>query len=150
MNVQSIVDAIQSHALATGAFEHVNAHEPKRAPGSNLHAAVWVQEMSPCPGVSGLSLTAVRLEFNVRVYTSMLAEPQDAIDPQVMDAVDALMAAYHSDLTFDGLIHAIDVFGAYGNKIKATAGYINQDGKLFRVMTITLPVVVADVWNQVA
>jgi hypothetical protein len=30
----------------------------------------------------------------------------------------------------------------------ARAGYINQDNKMYRVMTITLPLVVNDTWLQ--
>jgi hypothetical protein len=33
--------------------------------------------------------------------------------------------------------------------LSAQAGYINQDGKLMRVMTIMLPLVVNDAWVQV-
>jgi carbon-monoxide dehydrogenase large subunit len=32
--------------------------------------------------------------------------------------------------------------------LSAVAGYINQDGKVLRVMTLTLPLVVNDVWSQ--
>jgi len=34
--------------------------------------------------------------------------------------------------------------------LSALAGYLNQDGKLYRVMTVTLPIIINDIWAQVA
>jgi hypothetical protein len=146
----AILDALQSHAMASGLFERVNGHEPKNAPGNGLTAAVWVDEIGPSPAASGLAGTSVRLVFNVRVYTSMLAEPPDTIDPNMLAAVDALMGAYSADFELGGLVRNVDLLGQGGGQpMSAKAGYLNQDGKLFRVMTIVLPVIINDVWNQV-
>lgn len=149
LNVTGILDAVVSHALSLGFFEAVNTHEPKSSPGHGLSAAVWVQDIGPGPG-SGLASTSSLLVLNLRLYTSMLTEPQDAIDPNLMDALDALMAAYHGDFTLDGLVRNVDVFGAGGVPLRAQAGYITQDSTLLRVMTIALPLIVNDLWEQVA
>jgi hypothetical protein len=42
----------------------------------------------------------------------------------------------------------VDLLGQFGTPLSAQAGYVNQDGRLFRIMTITLPLVVNDVWGQ--
>lgn len=144
----AIVEAVESHAAASGRFERVNRHEPKNAPGHGLTAAVWVQRLAPLALRSGLAATSALLLVNVRAYSNMVAEPQDAIDPNLTAAVDALMAAYSSDFTLDGLVAEVDLLGQHGTTLAAEAGYLEQDKKLFRVMTLTVPLVINDVWSQ--
>lgn len=145
----SIMDKLQSHAMTLGVFERVNLHEPKNAPGSGLTCAIWADFIGPVPSSSGLAATNALLVFNIRVYSNMLAEPQDYIDPEVINTVSLLMTAYSGDFELGGSVAWIDLLGQSGRVMQAQAGYINQDGKMFRVMTITLPVVMNDSWEQV-
>lgn len=150
MNIAGILDGVVSHAAASGWFERVNSHEPKNAPGKGLTAAVWVQSMGPVPTGSGLQATTGHVVFNVRVYSSMLQEPQDAIDPNMLAAVDALFAAYSGDFDLGGTVRCVDLLGQAGTPLSAQAGYLTIDNKIFRVMTVTLPVLVNDAWEQVS
>lgn len=149
LDVDGTVDAVISHAMASGYFDQVNGHEPKNAPGNGLTAAVWFDTMRAVLS-SGLASVSVLLVLNVRLYTSMLQEPQSAIDPALLRASGALFAAYAGDFTLGGLVREVDLFGAEGTPLLAKAGYLNQDNKLYRVVTITLPVVVNDAWDEVA
>jgi hypothetical protein len=145
-----LVDKAVSRAKSLGLFETVNAHEPKNAPGSGLRAAVWVQALEPITA-SGLAATSARVEINTRIYTNMLREPPDAIDPEMLAAADALIAAYSSNFDLDlAGVRGVDLLGAYGKPLSAQAGYLNQDGKLYRVITVVLPVIVNDLWPQSA
>lgn len=147
---QNVIDAASSHALASGWFDTVNGHEPKSAPGNGITAAVWIDSVRPLPLRSGLAATSALLVLNVRVYTSFVAKPEDAIDPNLAGAVGALMTAYSGDFDLGGTVAEVDLLGVYGAPLSAQAGYLNQDNKLYRVMTIVLPAVVNDVWDQVA
>lgn len=149
IDATTLIGAVRDHALTTGLFERVNGHEPKNAPGNGLTAAVWVQDIGPVLS-SGLAKTSARLALNVRIYSSMLQEPQDAIDPNIVSAVDDLFTAYSSDFELGGNVRCVDLLGMAGAPLSAQAGYLEQDKKLFRVMTITLPLIVDDAWDQVA
>ncbi len=149
VNFPGILDAVASHALASGLFEAVNGHEPKSAPDNGLTAAVWVQSIAPIRS-SGLAATSGRLELVVRLYTGMLSEPQDAIDPGLLAAVSTLLAAYSGDFELGGQVRAVDLLGQAGEPLSAQAGYINQDHRLYRIMDIRLPILVNDLWQQVA
>jgi len=149
LDVDGIVNAVVSHAMASGWFERVNGHEPKNAPGNGLTAAVWAARVRPVLS-SGLASSSALVVLNVRLYTSMLQEPQDAIDPTMLQALSSLFEAYSGDFTLGGVAREVDLFGSEGTPLQAEAGYLNQDGRLFRIFTITLPVVVNDVWDQVA
>lgn len=147
LDTNGIFDALTSHAASLGIFEIVQMHEPKMSPGSGLCFALWCASISPSR--SGLNSTSVQVVFEARIYVSMLQEPQDGIDSTIMSAVDALMDAYNGDFDLGNEVRNIDIFGEEGTKLTAVAGYINQDNKLYRVMTITIPVIVNDVWSQV-
>jgi hypothetical protein len=146
--VLDLFTKVESHALKLALFERVNTHEPKNAPGKGLSAAIWVQRIGPAPTDSGLAATTARIELRVRIYSSMLQEPQDSIDPNILAAVVKLLEQYSEDFTLGGTIRNVDVLGQTGEPLGAQAGYINQDGKMMRVMDITLPLIVNDVWTQ--
>lgn len=144
-----IIDAAVSHALSAGLFEKVNGHEPKSSPATGgLTAGVWVERIDPIARHSGLAATSVRLELSVRLYTSMLSEPQDSIDPNLTAAACILMNLYSGDFTLGGLVSFVDLLGVHGTKLSARAGYLTLDKAHYRVMTITLPAIVSDVWTQ--
>lgn len=148
LDITTILDQVQSHALASGYFDAVNGSEPKSPPGTGLTAAVWVEQIGPARGASSLIATSVRLAFYVRLYAPMNQEPADAIDPNLMKALDSLMAAYSGDFTLGGTVRDVDLLGQFGDPLSARAGYLVESGNEYRVMTITLPVIVNDLWDQ--
>lgn len=148
IEIEAILDAIVSHAMTQGLFDSVNKHEPKSAPGTGLNAGIWVQSMEPVSARSGLNTTSARIQFTCRIYGSMLQSPMDEIDPTIAKAADALFRAYHEDFTLDGLVAEVDLLGAYGSPLTAEMGYLEIDKQLMRVMDITVPVIINDVWSQ--
>lgn len=151
LNVAGIYDAVQTHLLRTGWFDRVCGHEPKNAPGNGLTAALWLAKLGPDSERSGLAATAGRLTLTVRLYSPMLAEPPDGIDLDLAQATHAVMVALSGDLTLGGLVQAIDLLGmSSSERLGGEAGYLNQDQKLYRVMVITVPLLIADLWSQSA
>lgn len=150
---QGIIDALASHAAASGYFERVNGFEPTTAPGYGLTAGVWVDRIAPVPAVSGLNSTSAVLTMFVRIYTSAESDPPDAIDPHMVDATDALMAAYSADFRLGGLVHSVDLLGRTGGPLgvglTAQAGYLELSDATLRVMTLSVPLIVIDLWEQV-
>lgn len=149
LGVGDIMDAVVSHAQASGWFEQVTAHEPKNAPGKGVSCAVYFRRARCVRTRSGLDVTSACVEFTARIYTDMLMEPQDDIDPTAVSAMDALMGAYIGDFTLGELIAAVDVFGAHGGALQADAGYIPIDGRVYRSIDVNLPLLVDDLWEQI-
>lgn len=155
LDIDAVLDSVVSHAMELGFFERVNQHEPKNAPGNGLTCAVWVDRIDPVAQASGLAATSARLVLMVRLYTNMLSEPQDMIDPNLVKATNALMVAYSgvytlgSDAQLLSDVRNIDLLGQTGVSLSAQAGYLEQDDGSYRVMTLTLPVIVNDAWDQV-
>lgn len=152
LNVRTLRDGLQNHALASGWFDAVNGEEPKSPPPTRgLTAAVWPQLLEPATGGSGLTSTTIRIAFTVRLYMGMGVDPADDIDPYMIDACDDLMGRYSSDFTLDGLIKQIDLLGTYGKPLGFEAGYQRMEsGTEFRVIDILCPLIVNDLWDQEA
>lgn len=150
LDTAGIFSAVTSHAAGLGKFDRVNRHEPKSAPGSGVSAHIIVNRLDPAQRRSGLSSTTVRLELLVVIYQNMLKEPQDSIDPSVLSAVDALMAAYSGDFALGGKAANVDLLGAHGAPLSAQAGYVDIDKFKYRAMTVTLPLIINDLWEQVS
>lgn len=149
INSQDLIDQIASKAMTLGLFDRVNQHEPKNKPGRGLTCAVWIDRIEPARGRSSLNATDVRVVFNVRIYTNMLQQPQDAIDPSVMNACDLLMEAYTGDFDLGDPNRFIDLLGmTQGHEMMAQSGYINIDNMVYRVMTLVVPVIVQNAWTQ--
>lgn len=146
--VLTLFDKVVSFALATGWFDHVNQHEPKSAPGHGLECSVWINSISPVRS-SGLSATSGVVILYARVYTNFRQQPFDMIDPNVTSAAVELMGALTGDFDLGGEARNIDVLGMTGNPLSAQAGYVEIDRQMFRVMTVTIPIIMNDMFAQV-
>lgn len=152
--VQNLFDLVQSKALATGYFDSVNTAEPKAPPGNDVTCAIWIDSLWPVRS-SGLALGSILVTFNARIYSNMLQDPQDLIDPNMTTAACALMNAFSNDFelvdpqTGQPTVREVDLLGAYGKGLGFQAGYINISGQLNRVVTIMLPIVINDAFAQV-
>ena len=146
---QTLFDAVESHAKASGLFDGVNTHEPKSAPTGDLYCAIFVSTLRPMPLSSGLASTTGVVTLMARIYVDMIREPQDKIDPAIIAATDTLMAVYSADFSLGGSARNIDLLGSTGESLEARAGYITIDQTVFRSMDITIPIIVNDVFPQV-
>jgi hypothetical protein len=143
--VKALVDSVVSHALTLGLFETVNTHEPKSAPGNGLRLAIWADSITPVKS-SGLAAVSGKVVLSARIYGNFMQKPEDDIDPNILTAVSTLMSAFSGDFDFGGTVRAVDLIGMEGTPMSAQAGYLNIDNKLYRVMTVTVPVIINDMW----
>jgi len=148
--ITTIIDRVESHAMALGLFQTVNGHEPKSAPGNGTHAAFWVDSFGPAIG-SGLHATSMLFVLNARVNVSMTQLPADAIDPKITSAIGKLIEAYTGDFELGGIgIRCVDLLGMGGGPtLGARAGYLTLDNTVYRVMTLTVPIIIDDIFDQV-
>lgn len=147
--VSDIYAGVVSHARRLGVFNKVLTHEPKAAPGNGLTCSIWLNSLEPVATVSGLAVTSLRLELSIRIYENFKAQPEDEIDKRLLNATSKLMDAYTGDFQLGGTVMDIDLLGAHGEPLRAEGGYLNQDGVLYRVVVMTLPIIIADVYTQV-
>jgi len=149
--VNGVFDEIVSHALATGRFDYVNQHEPKNAPHNGVQCSVWIQYIRPVRS-SGMNATSGLVVLNARIYMDMRQQPMDSIDPNITVATADLLNVLSSDYQLGGAsgVRNIDLLGAEGQPLDATAGYLELDRNMFRTVTINIPVVLNDMFQQAA
>lgn len=146
IDIDDLFSKLTSGMQASGLFVSVLQHEPKAAPSSDgITGAVWNATISPIQR-SGQDALSMRVQFQVRIFSSMLAEPQDGIDPAIMRAADSFMAYLAKNFTFSGTTRYTDFLGSEGEGLRATTGYVTQDRKVFRVMDIFVPVLINDAY----
>lgn len=148
VDVTSLTGALADHARSSGLISPMLEHEPLSSPGSGVSGAVWFLTAGPARGASGLAATTALIVFQLRLYTPISAQPGDAIDPALTRALDWLMSAYHGDFTLTGAVREIDLLGQFGTPLSARSAYQTIGGDQYRVITITVPLVVNDAWQQ--
>lgn len=144
----ALVDQLLSHAGQLGVFDRVLDYEPVAAPGDGITAAIWFLTAKPARGSSGLGATTVVVNCVARLYRPMLTQPQGSLETNMMTALSALMGAYSSDFDLGGLVRQIDLLGQFGPPLSSQGAYQNFEGAQYRVITVTVPVVVNDAWPQ--
>lgn len=149
IDIQNILDNVASHIMATGYFDTVLGYESKQSPSTGLNAALYVEDIRPIR-TSGLNNTSIRLELELRLYSSTYQEPYESIDSILVKATDAVFTAVIGDFDLGGEARHVDIFGAYGQPVRIRSGYINLSGQEYRVFQVTVPIVVDDVWPQAA
>lgn len=148
--VNETFDKIVGYALSSGRFDAVNQHEPRSAPGNGLSCSVWVQRIRPIRS-SGMNSTSGVVLLTARIYTNFKSQPYDMIDPNVMAATAHFMNALSGNFSLGGAegVRAIDLLGTYGTPVEASAGFLEIDRVMMRVMTIQIPIIMDDMFTQV-
>ena len=145
---QALIDAVASDALVTGIFDTVNAHEPTSAPGNGMTCSIWSSDIRSVPS-SGLGAVSVLVELTARIQTPRIQEDPNTIDPLIMQAVGTLMAEFGGGFTLGGIVREIDLLGQHSSGLGAKPGYVTQNNVVYRVMDMTVPIIVNDLYAEV-
>ena len=154
MDIDTIITNVVNLAKAQTSggnplFVDVLDYECRAMPPDGIIAAVYFNELAGLAGQSGMDSTTGSLVLNVRLYTSTVRQPYGATERGIVRAAQQMCGALNADFTLDSAVRNVDIFGASGTQLRAVGGYIPaQDGKLMRVITITLPAIVNDCWEQ--
>lgn len=150
LDVVGIMDQLVSHALATGYFDSVNETKiDEPTGGGSITCGIWADDIVPIRS-SGLASTSVRIIYKVRLFSSTEASPESYVERVMVEAADALFSAYSGDFELGGEARAIDLLGMHGVSLACNAHYMNLSGVIYRVMDLTVPVLINDVYDQTA
>jgi len=148
LNTAGIFAAMLSHGQSLGLFERVKGHEPKNAPGNGLSLAIWTKEIEPAVGSSGLNSTTGLITFSAMALYPAFVEPQEEMEQALLSAVDELIRAYSGDFTLGGMVRNVDLLNEHGAPLGALFGYTLIDNTWYRQGTVTVPVVINDLWTE--
>jgi len=141
---EALFTAIQSYAEELGLFQAVDLHDPWNAPGNRLFCSIMLGQVKPVTS-SGLNSVSGQVTLSVRAGSIELQKPLDSINPELLSAVSSLMGAFAGGFTLGGTVRNIDLFG-----MSAAPGWVDFEGKPFRVVEISLGIVINDMFAESA
>lgn len=148
LDIKTLLDRVASRISTLGLLETVNTHEPKSSPGNGHNCAIWLQEVRPLPTQSGLRKTTGLVVLNARVFGNMLQEPQDYIDVEIGEIAGKIIETLSGDFELGGTVKCVDLLGMSGVSLNARAGYLSIDKTMYRIVDVTVPIIINDIWNQ--
>lgn len=149
--VAALYDQLVSHAEKLGTFDAgVNPEEPWSAPNQGVWCAFAAPAIAPTGAASGLAAVSGRLEFKAVIGTSANVRPAGRADKTILAAAAGLLAEYSGAFSLGGTVRNVDLLGAHGTPLSGQPAFMSIGEHTFRVYEITLPVIVNDLWNEVA
>ena len=142
---KALFEAIRSYAQELGIFQAAETHDPWNAPGNRLFCSITLGPVRPVAVASGLAAVSGQVTLLVRVWSGAEQKPLDNIDPEVLSAVCSLMGAFAGGFTLAGTVRNIDLFA-----MSAQPAYVDFEGKPFRTVEISLPILIDDLFSEVA
>jgi len=86
--------------------------------------------------------------ITLRPQMPFLSQPADQTDPLIMRAVAALITKFAGGFTMTGVVRNVDLLGQHSQGLRAKTGYVNQDGTVYRVTDVSLPLIVNDLFQE--
>lgn len=146
VDTKAIMSKLATIGQKSGLFVKVSKYEPRGQPGSKVTLSLISGPMAPIKS-SGLNNASLRWQIDGRVYMPMNYEPAEDLDVILTAAAAKYLEALCGEFTLGGLIRCIDVFGSDGPGLSATPGYIQQGEKLYRVITLEIPLLINQQWT---
>ena len=142
--IKATLKAIESHLAKSGYDQKVQIGEYKAPPpGQAFAAAIYIRStrvlrLFANGGTQELHVAAIRL------YRDMLQEPQEDGETVLAVAAEQMMQNIAQDADLGATIMTVDVGGISGTPMGSDWGYADIGGKMFRIVDITVPLLVND------
>lgn len=140
-DVNALYAALESHAKLLNIFARVNTHDSENAPGTGLSCSILLGPIAGDGKLSGQGSVSGTITFLVMVWNPLMQRPLEGVDPAVLTAVSTLLNEYSGNFTLGGTVRNIDLLN-----LRADPVYVNQEGTEFRVMQVTVPIAINDLW----
>lgn len=140
---EDLFSKIRSIAKGLAVFPAVIGHDPENAPPAGISCSIMLGPVKPVTS-SGLAAVSGQVTLMVHVWNFGSKRPLDDVDPQVLAATCSLMGAFAGGFTLGETVREVDLFA-----MDAQPGYVNFEGKEYRTMQISLPIVINDMFQEV-
>ena len=141
-NIKSSLQAISSYIQASGYVQKSTIGEPESPPTERLAASVYMGNTA----IVSLTLNTT-IEVHtviVRFYMDMLREPTEQIEFKLAEVVSGIFNDLLGEYDLGATIRNIDAAGSHGTSLGAVWGYTDVGGKMFRVVDLSIPLLVDD------
>lgn len=149
---KELFSKLSSYAKRLGVFDRVEFREPTNKPAGGTALALWVNDYRPPPSGSGVASTSMVLDIRATVFCALGTGKRsaDEIEADVLYAVHRYMKVLSEDFELDRMVRNIDLLGQTGQAMHADFGHLQYEDTWYRIGEITLPLIINDVYEQVA
>lgn len=148
LNTAAVLSALRSHAATLGVFEQVVGHALTNPPPSGLAVAFEFGRFRRARS-SGLSSTSGVVTYGASIYRPMQTQPQEDIEVEILGAADLLLNSYSGDFELGGNVRCVDLLGQESDGLSADGGYAKVGDVHYRAITVNIPLILNDVYEQV-
>ena len=141
----ALFDALKSAMEGLGLFQATETNEPISPPGNRLYCSIVLGPLRASAPASGLNITSGEVTFTIRIWSRAQQRPLDKIDAELLWASAAVMGALSGQFTLGGTVRNIKLLD-----MTAVPAWVDFEGEEFRVSEVTVPIVVNDMFAQVA
>ena len=152
-NIKTTLSAIASHVSRTGYAGDVQIGEPVNAPEATdkVFAAIFMNSATVVELTLGTTIELHTVTLRIMKRAPIGAgDDSGAVVEELALVVSQVSSNLIGEFDLGGTIRAIDVGGQYGEGISATWGYATIAQTVFRVVDISLPLIVDDSGTQAA
>jgi len=149
-DANNLLTGVTGPLKSLGRFDRVIAGEPAVIPTARL-CAVTLVDVATAPGMSGLAVAALRVEFKIEFFLPLVSGDvaSATVEAEALSVGALVMGALIGQFGVRaGLGYHVDLLGAHGTRLNCRYGYASVDGAMFRLGTVTMPVIVADAFDQ--
>lgn len=144
----AIQKALATHIKALGGIARVEEFDPTDAPGKGLTACLVAMTGDPGPA-TGLASSSLRVVWTVR-FLMPPSKPLGSVDPELMGKAGDLITRLAGDFTLGELVRVIDLRGIHGARVEWRFGWVEIGGTVFRLLDVAVPLIINDVFPEVA
>lgn len=143
-NLVNTLDRIVTYLQGDGGVRLAQTGEPKSPPvtSNSLFASVIMRSTSVV--LVTLNGTIESHTIQIRLYRDMLAEPQKSIEVDLATAAQRIQADLAGEYDLGGGIRNVDVGGEHGQALRTDWGYVTIDQRMYRIVDITVALIVDD------
>jgi len=143
-DISNSLHAMETYCENLGLFQTVQIGEPKSPLGQGYHVAIFMASVSISAVYAGGD-TRENHVVTVRIYRDMLAEqsnPQLNLETDMASVLSKLIGNLLGDTDLESTVMSIDAAGMDGGAVTSTFGYADVGGTMYRIVDISIPMIV--------
>ena len=148
LEIINIQNQVLTHCQQIGVFDNVLTEEPDSLQAGTTTASIVLDSIKPDPKTSGLAQTNAIIVFKIGIWQNSTVHPHFGVPQETMLAAETLIESLHTSLTLNNDVMTVDLFGWSSTGLDVQTGYAPFDEGIYRIVEITVPIIVNDVWTQ--
>lgn len=139
-DITNTLRKVESFLAGSGYFSNTGIGEPS-SPPDQLSAHIWMTSVD----TPEIPLDGGDIQHHVvmvRIYKPAFEDPTEDIELELSNTLSQLLSDILGDADLGATVRHVDAGGIYGTTLAAQWGHLDQNGRIYRVVDVSLPLVV--------